>query len=263
MEQRAYPSDLTDEQWALLAPLVERPRRADGRGRPRDGDLRRVVTAILSVLRAGCRWRPVPPAFPAWQTVYWYCTQWTDDGTLLRVPDALRRAVREQADRDRDPSAVSIDAQSVKTSAKGGMVATTAARSCRAANGSLPSITEGGLSRGAALRASVPAGDGVSDRCTLAQPVCPRVTAGWVDQRLRPTVDPVAARFGWTLAVVTKPPGQAGFAVQPRRWVVERAFGWLGACRRLSKHYEELVERAERGLSLALIRLLLRRLAPP
>ena len=100
------------------------------------------------------------------------------------------------------------------------------------------------------------------DRCTLSQPVCPRVTAGWVDQGVGPTVDQVAERFGWTLAVITKQPGQVGFAVQPRRWVVERTFGWLGACRRLSKHYEELAESAESWVYLAMIRLMLRRLAP-
>ena len=127
MEQRAYPSDLTDEQWALLAPLVERPRRADGRGRPREVALRAVVNAILYVLREGCRWRALPHDFPAWQTVYWYFNQWTDDGTLLSVHDRLRHAVRVQAGRDRDPSAVSIDSQSVKTSAKGGTLVGTAA----------------------------------------------------------------------------------------------------------------------------------------
>ena len=127
-ERRPYPSDLTDAQWALLEPLVVRPRRADGRGRPPEVDLREVVNAILYVLHEGCRWRALPHDFPAWGTVYWYFAQWTDDGTLVRIHDALRRQVRAQAGRDPDPSAVIIDSQSVKATEKGGMSATMPAR---------------------------------------------------------------------------------------------------------------------------------------
>ena len=125
--RRPYPSDLTDEQWALVEPLVVRPRRADGRGRPPEVDLREVVNAVLYVLHEGCRWRSLPHDFPAWGTVYWYFAKWTDDGTLVCIHDTLRRRVREQAGRDPEPSAVIIDAQSVKTTAKGGTSAMTAA----------------------------------------------------------------------------------------------------------------------------------------
>ena len=122
MERRAsYPSDVTDAQWALVEPLLARPRRADGRGRPREVDLREVVNAILYLLREGCRWRSLPHDFPNWNTVYWYFARWTDDGTLMRIHDTLRRRVREQDGRDPEPSAVLIDSQSVKATAKGGM----------------------------------------------------------------------------------------------------------------------------------------------
>jgi putative transposase len=128
MERRAYPSDLTDEQWAILAPLIGRPPRADGRGRPREVDLRAVANAVLYVLREGCRWRALPHDFPAWQTVYWYFAKWSDDGTLAHIQDALRRRVREAAGRDPEPSALVIDSQSVKATEKGGTLATTPAR---------------------------------------------------------------------------------------------------------------------------------------
>ena len=128
MEERpSYPSDLTDAQWALLEPLLVRPPRADGRGRPRAVDLRAVVNAILYVLREGCRWRALPRDFPNWNTVYWSFARWTDDGTLVRIHDTLRRQVRVQAGRDPEPSAIIIDSQSVKTTAKGGMWASTRA----------------------------------------------------------------------------------------------------------------------------------------
>lgn len=126
-ERRPYPSDLTDAQWAVLEPLLVRPPRPDGRGRPRAVDLREVVNAILYVLHEGCRWRALPHDFPAWPTVYWYFARWTDDGTLLRIQDTLRRRVREQAGRHPDPSAVVIDSQSVKATENGGTSAMTAA----------------------------------------------------------------------------------------------------------------------------------------
>ena len=125
--RRPYPSDLTDRQWELLEPLVRRPRRADGRGRPPSVDLREVVNAALYVLHEGCRWRALPHDFPAWETVYWYFARWTDDGTLVRIQDEVRRRVREAADRGPDPSAVIIDSQSVKATEKGGTSATTRA----------------------------------------------------------------------------------------------------------------------------------------
>ena len=128
MAHRApYPSDLTDAQWALLEPWLVRPPRADGRGRPRAVELREVVNAILYVLHEGCRWRALPHDFPAWQTVYWYFARWSDDDTLVRIQDALRRQLRAAAGRDPDPSAVVIDSQSVKATEKGGMWATTPA----------------------------------------------------------------------------------------------------------------------------------------
>ncbi len=123
-ERTAYPSDLTDAQWALLEPLIVRPRRADGRGRPPAVNLREVVNAVLYVLHEGCRWRALPHDFPAWQTVYWYFARWTDEGTLVQINDVLRRHVRDVAGRDPEPSAVIIDSQSVKATEQGGMSAT-------------------------------------------------------------------------------------------------------------------------------------------
>ena len=127
-DRRPYPSDLTDAQWALVEPLVVRPPRADGRGRPREVDLREVVNAILYMLHEGCRWRALPHDFPVWETVYWYFAKWTTDGTLVRIQDELRRRVRAQAGRDPEPSAVIIDSQSVKATEKGGTAAPMLAR---------------------------------------------------------------------------------------------------------------------------------------
>jgi putative transposase len=123
--QKHYPSDLTDAEWMMLAPLLPPPKRL---GRPARVERREVVNAILYVLRTGCQWRYLPEGCPNWNTVYWYFVRWTDDGTWERVNDALRRRVRGQAGRDPDPSAAIMDSQSVKTTERGAVAATTRTR---------------------------------------------------------------------------------------------------------------------------------------
>ncbi len=137
MTREAYPTDLTDEQWALLEPLL--PAAKPG-GRPRSVDLREVVNAMLYLLRGGCAWRLLPHEFPPWGTVWTYFRRWRDDGTLDRLHDELRARVREAAGRDRQPSAGCLDSQSVKTAEKGGRAASTLARRLRGASATLSSI---------------------------------------------------------------------------------------------------------------------------
>jgi putative transposase len=106
----------------------------NGKGRPPRVERREVVNAIFYVLRTGCQWRYLPEGFPAWQTVYWYFTRWTEDGTWERVNDHLRRAVRTHLGREPDPSVAIMDSQSVKTTEKGGTEGTTRARRSKAAS---------------------------------------------------------------------------------------------------------------------------------
>jgi len=123
---KSYPSDLSDAQWALLAPLLApEPRHP---GRPRSVERREVVDAILYVLRTGCQWRYLPEGFPNWQTVYWYFRRWRDDGTWERANDALRRRLRTALGREAEPSAAIVDSQSARTTEKGASAATTPAR---------------------------------------------------------------------------------------------------------------------------------------
>jgi putative transposase len=122
--------------------------------------------------------------------------------------------------------------------------------------------TSGLLMRVAVLNAGVQDFDGLLDLGHLIQPVAPRVTAGWVDGGFAAGVLTAKERFGWDLSVVTKAPGQRGFVVQPRRWVVERTFAWLTDCRRLTKDYEVYAETSDAFIYLAMIHLMLRRLAP-
>ena len=121
----SYPSDMTEEEWRVLQPLIP-PAKAGGR--PRGVDMRAVINGIFYVLRSGGAWRMLPHDFPPWPTVYYYFWRWRGDGTWERLQDTLRTQVREQAGREASPSAAIIDSQSVKTTEKGGLAATTRAK---------------------------------------------------------------------------------------------------------------------------------------
>lgn len=111
-KRRAYPSDLTNGQWAVIEPMI--PGAAPG-GRPRRAPKREIVEAILYLLRAGCSWRLLPHDFPPWQTVYYYLRRWEREGVWARVHHALVMTDRERAGREASPSAAIIDSQTVKT----------------------------------------------------------------------------------------------------------------------------------------------------
>jgi transposase len=121
--RRSYPTDLTDREWDILAPLI--PSVLPG-GRPEKIPRREIVNAMFYVLRTGCTWRALPHDFPSWKTVYWYFQKWRDSGLWQRINDALRPMVRVRAGRKDSPSAAILDSQSVKTTEKGGPEATTA-----------------------------------------------------------------------------------------------------------------------------------------
>lgn len=126
-----YPSDLTDQEWALVEPLLPAAKPA---GRPRTTDLREVLNALFYLDRTGCQWRALPKDFPPWSTVWSYFRQWRNDGTWQRLHTALREQVRVKGGREPTPSAAIIDSQSVKTSQKGGSAAMTGARRSKGAS---------------------------------------------------------------------------------------------------------------------------------
>jgi putative transposase len=124
MERNPYPSDLTDEQWQLIEPLIPKPKPG---GRPRTVCMREVINAILYLNRTGCAWRLLPHEFPPWGTVHYYYRRFRLDGVWVQIHDRLRERVRLKNGRKPTPSADIMDSQSVKR-LKGGTVATTQAR---------------------------------------------------------------------------------------------------------------------------------------
>ena len=140
MARIAYPSDLTDAQWRLIEKRI--PPAQPG-GRNRSVNMRAVVNGILYLVRTGCSWRQLAHDFPPWGTVHWYYRCFRLDGTWQKIHDALRDKVRVSAGRKKSPSAAIVDSQSVKTTEKGGRMATTRARRSTVASGILSSTRWG------------------------------------------------------------------------------------------------------------------------
>jgi transposase len=259
---RRYDSDLTDEQWRLIEPLLPPPAAA---GRREKHPRREIVNAILYVVRTGCAWRLLPREYPPWQTVFWYFRRWRADGSLDRLHDAVRDRLRDAAGRDPMASAGIVDAQSVR----GADTVSSASRGYDAGkqvNGRKRHVVVDTL--GLLLVVLVTAAS-VQDRAGGARVLerlrfqMPSLAVVWADggyagrlvasarQVLRVSVD-----------IVRKKEGQRTFEVLPRRWVVERTLSWISRCRRLAHDYERLPEHSEAMVKWAMIGLMSRRLAP-
>jgi len=259
MARKSYPSDLKNDEWQVLEPLV--PPAKPG-GRPRSSDMREILNGIFYVLRSGCAWRMLPHDFPPWKTVYHYFRQWRLDSTWEHMNKALRIALRNAAGREAEPSAAIVDSQSVKTTQTKGIRGYDAGKKVKGRKRHILVDTMGLLLIVIVHAANIQDRDGAKLLFEKAKLNFGRLRLIWADCGYSgKLVDWVLQTCSWILEIVKRNDDVKGFQILPRRWVVERTFAWLGRYRRLSKDYEQLPQSSESFVYAAMVNLMIRRLA--
>jgi transposase len=253
-----YASDVTDEEWALIEAALPP---AKTLGRPRTTKLRAVVDALLYLLTTGCQWRQLPKEFPPYSTVQRFFYRWRDDGLWRRINHDLLMRVREASGREASPSAGIIDSQSVKTTEAGGPRGYDAGKKINGRKRHLLTDTLGLPVAAVVHPADIQDRDGAPMVLAAARFLYPWLRHVFADGGYGGTKLATAlAKIGrWRLAIVKR--RNAGFAVLPRRWVVERTLAWLNRNRRLAKDFEASLQSALAWLYFASVKLLLRRLS--
>jgi transposase len=257
-----YASDVTDQEWAVIAPLLPLPSRL---GRPRRWDLRTILDAILYVLATGCQWRALPKDFPPRSTVQGYFYRWRDDGTWHWMNARLVARARQAVGRNTAPSAAIIDSQSVPTTESGGPRGVDAGKRIKGRKRHIVTDTQGFLLAVLVHAANIQDCHGAVPLLRSLRRAFPRLHHVFADRVYRGAqlLGALADCGPWTIEIVQRPPGAKGFQLLPRRWVVERSLAWFGRSRRLAKDLEATIASATAWLLLASIRLLCRRLARP
>lgn len=259
MKQQLYPTDLTDSQWEYIKELIPKAKRG---GRPRSLAMRQVINAILYVTVGGIQWRMLPREYPSWKSVYHYFWVWRRDGTWQRLHDMLRTRLRQRMGRQGYPSAGSLDSQSIKRSAIPGEHGYDAGKRINGRKRHLVVDTMGLVL--AVLVTSAAVSDALGAQLVLARlgASLQRLRLLWVDGAYRGSLATwVAHHFPFRLAPTRRPVKGQGFVLLPKRWVIERTFAWLLMHRRLVRDFEVLPTTSEAFIQIAMIRLMLRRLA--
>lgn len=260
MKIALYDSNLTDDQWAFLTPMLPKPKK---RGRP-PTDRRCIIDAILYVCKGGIQWRMLPVNFPPWQTVYHVFRQWTLNHTWSALNDRLRAHIRDTEGKVCNPAAAILDSQTVKSDAHGGAVGYDAAKRVKGRKRHMLVDTLGLVLGVLVTPASTTERDGAQALLTRTLIWFTWLRMLWVDggysgETFATWVKTIRPQLN--VEVVKRSDDGRGFRVLPRRWVVERTFGWLMRQRRLARDYETTETSAEAWIYITMIRIQLRRLA--
>lgn len=261
---KAYSSNLSQAQFELIEPLI--PPAKPG-GRHREVEMWAVLNALFYVVVQGCKWRDLPGDLPVWQTVYTYFRNWRKDGTWVKIHDRLRDWVRVDCDRQASPSEAILDSQSVKSAAMVNQEIGFDSGKRIKGRKRFVSVDTLGLVLpvwvGAANVGEREGGKRVLKRVKKMDLAVSRLHTLWVDGGFdgEPFMQWVMNVCRWIVQVVLRPEQTKGFVLLKKRWVVERTFGWLMGSRRLVRDYEGLAQTSETFIYLAMIRIMLRRLA--
>ena len=257
-----YTSDLTNAEWQLIDYCFPKPSK---KGRPREHSFRELLNAIFYVVKTGCQWRNLPTHFAPWGTTYHYFRLWKQTGLWRKIHTHLREQVRLTEGRKRQPSAGIIDSQSVKSSEVSEERGYDAGKKINGRKRHILVDTIGLLLLVMVLPANVQDRDGAKQLLAafFSQKTYRRVKHIWADGGYAGTLLAWSRRVWRCTIEIVKRSDLHAFKVLPRRWVVERTFGWFGRYRRLSRDYERQAHTGETMVYLAMIRLMLARLGKP
>jgi len=255
-----YTSDITDSEWQFIHYCFPKPSQT---GRPREHSYRELLNAMFYLVRTGCQWGNLPKDFAPWRTVYHYFRLWKRNGLWEQIHTHLREHLRQFDGRKRHASAAIIDSQSVKSTECSDARGYDAGKKVNGRKRHVLVDTLGLILMVLVLPANIQDRDAARQLLErfYGPPRRRRVKHIWADGGYAGAlVAWAAARWRCVVEIVKRTEAHV-FKVLPRRWVVERTFGWLGRYRRLNRDYERQAHTGETMVYLAMIRLMLVRLA--